>query len=309
MATIFHETHHSYYQYPSKDPFGPNTDADKVSKIQGYAHKWRTKDSPLTTGILVTVVIDHFSDHNIGGIGMFIMNESKELQLKVLVGLKKYTKDPSSKDSTLFSHSYGYLGDVEDGNGKIIRLDVNALEMTRDVNVYKMKHYKKKLEDNESIELFPPVKEGDTEKEKIKVWKSVFIPFILMRLVLDKDLSPWNAFLLLEATITAGKIICCEGILGFIPVAGTMPVANGTPFVSRDTSGPSAGISVNRPLIKITRVKVMESDLKGTRKSMTRSDPMLKQLANTVTTFTDIHLQRDAANEEKTSCIRGVQEN
>ena len=97
-----------------------------------------------------------------------------------------------------------------------------------------------------------------------------------MRLVLDKDISPRNAFLLLEATITDGKLICCEGILDFIRVAGTMPKATGTPLVVRDTAGPPAGISVSRPLIKFMRVKVLERDLEGTRKSTTRSDPMLK---------------------------------
>ena len=139
----------------------------------------------------------------------------------------------------------------------------------------------------------------DAQKETIKVRKSVFIPFVLMRLVLDKDLSPRDTFLLLEATITAGKLTCCQDILDFIRVAGTLPTATGIPLVARDTAGPPAGISVNRALIKFLRIKVLERDLEGTRKSSIRSDPMLKQLANAVTTFTDIHLQRDAANEAK----------
>ena len=84
-----------------------------------------------------------------------------------------------------------------------------------------------------------------------------------MWLTLDKDLSPQNVFLLLEATITAGKLTCCEGILDFIRVAGTMPTASGTPLVSKDTAGPPAGISVSRPLIKFMRVKVLERDLVG----------------------------------------------
>ena len=148
----------------------------------------------------------------------------------------------------LFSNSYGYLGDVNNGCGEIIKFDFDALEMTQDVNVYKLKHYKKKLEEDTSIELFPPVQNGDAEKETIKVQKTVFIPFVLMRLVLDKDLSPQNAFLLLEATITAGKLICCEGILDFIYVAGIMLIVNQIPLVSRDTAGPPTGISVDRPL-------------------------------------------------------------
>ena len=82
-----------------------------------------------------------------------------------------------------------------------------------------------------------------------------------MQLVLGKDLLPRDAFLLLDSTIAAGKLTCCEGILDFIFVAGTMPVANQAPAVSRDAAGPPTGISVNRTLQKFIQKKVLERDL------------------------------------------------
>lgn len=82
----------------------------------------------------------------------------------------------------------------------------------------------------------PSRKDNDSERETIKVQKSVIAPYCycLMGLVLDKNLTPRDAFLLLGAIITAGSFTCCEGILDFIPVTGTLPSVGSKPAVALD---------------------------------------------------------------------------
>ena len=81
------------------------------------------------------------------------------------------------------------------------------LEMTSDVNVFKENYHKKKLEDNPNFIILGPVKGDDAQTETISVQQSVYIPYCLMPLVLDEDLNPRQAFLLLYDTIIASTLI------------------------------------------------------------------------------------------------------
>lgn len=107
---------------------------------------------------------------------MFVMDAAGEPKLKMCVGLKKYTKDPSSVDSLLFGHSYFYVGDVEEGFGEITRFDWDCLLPTIKVNAYKVKHYRMKLEEDSSIGIFEPPNEDDAQVETIRVKNAVFSP-------------------------------------------------------------------------------------------------------------------------------------
>lgn len=173
---------------------------------------------------------------------------------------------------------------MEEGFREIAKFDWDCLLPTMEVNVYKVKHYRKKLKEDSSIELFDPPKEDDAQVETIRVQNAVFFPFCLMKLALNKDLSPWEVFLLLEATIDTGKLACCEGILDFCQVAGTLAIAGSMkPVVARDTSGTLASVSVDLPLQWFMRKKVIGRDLIGIIPLTTKSDSLLKELTNSVT--------------------------
>ena len=115
------------------------------------------------------------------------------LQLKSFVGLKKYTNDPSSMSLTLFGHHLGFVGDVKDGTGEINKFDWACLVPLIEVNVFKEKYYKTKIEENQTIVILPPVKDNDTQQETISVRNVMYNPFCLVPLVLDKDLNPQEA--------------------------------------------------------------------------------------------------------------------
>ena len=65
----------------------------------------------------------------------------------MFVGLKKYTSDPSSIFLTLFGHHFEFISDVKGGTGQINKFDWDCLEPSIEVNVFKEKHHKNKLED------------------------------------------------------------------------------------------------------------------------------------------------------------------
>lgn len=110
---------------------------------------------PLTLDELEVIVSDYFENHNVGGIGVFVLNRNSKPQLKLIVGLKKYTCDPPSVYKLLFGHSYAFLEDVDEVFVEIIKYNFDVLNFASEVNVnehvYKVKYYKKKLEDDEKI--------------------------------------------------------------------------------------------------------------------------------------------------------------
>ena len=206
MSDIKHKTCSTLFQDMNSDPLGKNEDPGKAEKIAKYCTHWRTIDGPPTPVELKEIIINHLANHTPSGIVVWVAGANGIPVMKAIVGLKKYTSDPSCMSSTLFGHYYGILGDVEDGGGEIIKFDFDVLELPPQVNVYKEKHHKMKLEDDPSIILMPPVKDDDAQRETICTRNAVFVPFCLMQYVLDKDLNPREAFLLLHDIIKAAKL-------------------------------------------------------------------------------------------------------
>ena len=169
LTKIEHKSYASLYKDISLDPMGMNDDPAKVKRLTKYLHPWRTTDGAISEAALQQIVLDQFANHNIGEIGVFVTQESETPVLKVLIGVKKYTCNPSSPSSKLFGHHYTYVGDVDKGNGEINKVDWDILRMTSEVNVFKEKHHKTKLEDNPDSIILPPVKEDDAQTETISV--------------------------------------------------------------------------------------------------------------------------------------------
>ena len=103
---ILHRMFTSLYQDANSDPFRMNNDKAKFGKIAKYICPWRTNKALPSQEELKLTMSDNFSDHNIGANTLFVKNASGEPILKLCVGRKKYTKDPSSVDFLLWGHSY-----------------------------------------------------------------------------------------------------------------------------------------------------------------------------------------------------------
>ena len=154
-----HTNYDSLYQDHTLDPMDLNDAPGKTDRLAAAYHGWRSKDVPLSLPDWREMVSDAFADHNIGGVGVFVVQDSGEIALKILMGIKKYNSDPSNPSSKLLKHHFAFVGDVEGGNGKITKVDWAMGEMTSDVNVYKENHHKKKLEDNPKAEIMGPIKD------------------------------------------------------------------------------------------------------------------------------------------------------
>ena len=309
LTQIDHKTYESYYMDHTLDPYGLNTDPEKTNRLDAAYPPWRTKDVPLTAPALKEVVSDQFADHNVGGVGVFVVQDSGTMVLKVLVGIKKYNSDPSNPFSKLLKHHFAFLGGVDGGIGEIVKVDWAMGDMTNDVNVYKERHHKKKLEDNPTDNALGPVKDDDAQVETLRVRKSVYLPFCLMALVLDQDLTPRQAFLLLFDFIHANSLSCCQSVLDFCRVAGTMAKdGDALPVVARDTAGKITAVSINRPLIRFMKEKVAYRDLKGLRPGKVNESPIALQLSAAVTALTNVTIKADQRNEDKRAEAKELKE-
>ena len=67
--------------------------------------------------------------------------------------------------------------------------------------------------------------------------------------------------------------------------------------MARDTAGNITAVSIDRPLKQFMRKKGLKRDLKGLIQGTAQTDPIIRELTNTVTAFTDAHIATDAANE------------
>jgi hypothetical protein len=297
MSVVEHKTYTSLFSDATCDPFGAG--ASRTRSILRYSHAWRTDNNPHTVAELEPLVYDYFADHPIGGIGVFIVDGNAVLRLKVLVGLKKYSRNPRSMDSVLYNLAFAYVGDVEEGMGEMIQFDTDCLDTTAEINVFKIATYKSKLVADPSLELFPPVDDADAQNETLKVRKSAFIPYCLMQYVLDKDLTPREAFLLLHPLIeNAGMVDACSTLLDWLRVAGTMPSPSTVPLVGLDV--PGKAVRIERPLLKFIREQVLLRDLEGMRpKASATTDPLARQMERAVTTLTEAHLRTEEANERR----------
>ena len=137
-------------------------------------------------GELKQIVSDHLAEYNVRGIGVLVAGPRGMMQLRVFVGLKKYTSDSSSTSSTLFGNHFGFLGDVDDGTSEINKFEWACLASSNKVNLFKEKHHKAKFEENLTTVILPPVKDDDAQRETISVYNTIYILFCLMSLVLDK---------------------------------------------------------------------------------------------------------------------------
>ena len=128
----------------------------------------------------------------------------------------------------------------------------------------------------------PPVKDDDAQRETICTRNSMFVPFCLMQYVLDKDLNPCEAFLLLYDIIKTAKLTGCKGLPDFYRVGGTLATGATVPSLARATAGNITAMSVSRPLIRFIKTKVLQRDLKGLIPDTTKIDPVARQMSNAV---------------------------
>jgi ABC-type transporter Mla MlaB component len=305
-----HTNYSQLYADASKNPFGMG-EGRKIG-MGHYINEWRSGNAPLDLMALTTSVLDQFTDHPVGGIGIFVTDNNNDLRLQVLLGLRKYTRNPSDLHSILFNQSFVYVNDVMEGIGSIVGFDSSMLEVTADINVHTLNHHRTLLNDDEALELIGPIADNAVQSETIKTRKAMYIPYELVHYMLGKNLSPRQAFMVLFPVMeAAGLLTVCKPLVDFLRVAGTLPTGGTTPpLVAHDKAG--RAIIAEIGLMLFMKIQVLLRDLEGLKPMPITTDPVIRQLTAAVDTMTQNQLKRDEANErallakDKKKSIRDV---
>ena len=289
-----HTNYSQLYADASKNPFGAGE--GRKEGMGHYINEWRSGNAPLDTATLTTNVLDQFTDHPVGGIGIFVTDAHNDVRLQVLLGLRKYTRNPSDLNSILFNQSFVYVNDVMEGIGSLVGFDASMLDLTADVNVHTVAHHKTLLDGDEALELIGPVADNAVQLETIKTRKAMFIPYELVHYVLGKNLSPRQAFMILMPIMeTSGLLTVCKSLVDFLRVAGTLPAGGTAPLVAHDKAG--RAIIAEIGLMLFMKNQVLLRDLKGLVPKTATTDPVILQLTAAVDSMTQNQLKRDEANE------------
>jgi len=156
------------------------------------------------------------------------------------------------------------------------------LDFASGVNVYKMQHYKNKLEDDGNNEPFPMVKDEDTQKETRKSRKFAFVSFILFdrsRVSQKSDFlcgipSVGTSYHCHESNMLCGRLL---DSLGFYSCGCKMPTTCSTPAISlegRSTCECGSSTEVmNEEQSNVAR------ELERMHPTTASSDPMVRELA------------------------------
>ena len=135
------------------------------------------------------------------------------------------------------------FGFVDDNDGEDIELapiDVEIFNVTKEVNMCTVAHHKSTLEKSPDLEILSVRLDTEAMTEANATRNCMFFPFGMVPLVLDKCLTPRQAFLVLHAHITtAGLLNECTNLLDFLRVSATTPTLSTEPLNTVDQLGTS----------------------------------------------------------------------
>jgi len=287
-------TYMEHFCNPAANPFGQGADQRRVL-IPVY-HNWRAADAPPSATTLFNKVVDNFEGLPVGGIGIFVRDPDGTDRLRILHGLRRYV-GVFGTASPLAGNIFGYLDDITQGVGEIVQLTEALFGLTGTINVCTVAHHKRTLEADENIHQVPARGNDEAQTEAIRARISGFIPFDFMPLLLGKNFTARQAFLVIEAHLASnGFAVECAPLLDFLRVASTKN-STGVILNSLMEPGPNFRLEVNLTLDMMA--KVLHRDLPALRVVAPRLDPATAALTAAVQTLTDQHLRTDAANAKR----------
>ena len=277
------------------NPFGDG--ADRVGPLQRIYHAWRSAAGPPNEADLLELTLNNFDDMNIGAIGVFVKDTDGDLRLRLIHGLKKYPGDIRT-NSPLVNQVFGYLDDVDEGVAEVVAFDTDVLALTGEVNVCTVAHHKAVLVADATIEIVTARADGDPQTDTIKARKSAFIPFDMVPLVIEKNLSPRQAFLVLHPYMeAAGTLAVSTPLVDFLRVAGTFHTGGAGPLNGHDEPGKNTRIA--KGLTRYMKKKVLFRDLPSLQPAVGQNDPTIAALTGAVNTMANTQLRADAQNERR----------
>ena len=197
----------TYKEYFSNDSNNPYTD-DRKEGYKATASFWRTTGSTVpTANQLRTQTVLEFTTAPIGAVGVFVggTEDTPGGVLKLIQGMATYTGQPG-KSSPEKGKPFAFVGDTMGQDIQSILMPEEMFEETQETTIpgthETFTQLRKADEDSALIGPFKGAKAAGM-KTKQTTRYSMYIPFELVPLVWNKDLSPMEAYDILYPAIQA----------------------------------------------------------------------------------------------------------
>eukprot|EP00536_Pseudo-nitzschia_multiseries_P013046 jgi/Psemu1/33950/gm1.33950_g len=172
---------------------------------------------------LLPLLLDIFNVHAIGGLGIFQEDAAAVNRLRVIHGLRQYP-GTITQPSVNFSHSFGYINDVEGQECELVQVDAALLSKAAASRVYLLAHHEATISQHPDREYVPAIPEGTAHTEMLQADKVCFLPFEIVPLVLCRGLTPKQAFQILHPHILQQELAdVCKPLLDTLRAVGTQP--------------------------------------------------------------------------------------
>ena len=135
------------------------------------------------------------------------------------------------------------------------------LEINDEVNVNNLEHMLNRLESDDCIDLFPYIPDDAVQSETVQIRSCafVFVSYKFLPFILDKNLPPQDAFIILYNAIKLTDIVPQHThLLDLLRVTCTFPEGRNIPVITRHK--PGIPTILNTQLICWMKTKVLYQD-------------------------------------------------
>jgi hypothetical protein len=226
------------FRDPATNPLG-TTYTDLWAAYRVIYSQYRMEDSPPTVKELEQEILTNFLEP-IEALGIMVADsESKTGHLKITHGYARYSSRAGHANIDRGA-TFCFKGEVDGTDASTVAFDRDQLGMTPYVNVPLMPDRHQTLLAGEPTKtMVGPFEADATKVHTIRTRGAMFIPFELVALLLDKDLTAREAFLVVYPLLEDNDLVDdCRPLVEFLQVASTQPTAgNSRPVTLQDRLG------------------------------------------------------------------------
>jgi hypothetical protein len=226
------------FRDPAANPLGI-TDTDLWDAYRVIYLQYRVEDSPTTVKELEQEILTDFLEP-IGALGIMVADsESKTVHLKITHGYARYSSRAGHANIDRGA-TFCFEGEVDGTDASTVAFYRDQLGMTPYINVPRMPDRHQTLLTGEPTKTMVGLFEADaTNVHTVRTRGAMFIPFELVALLLDKDLTAKEAFLVVYPLLEDNDLVnACRPLVEFLQVASTQPTTgNSRPDTLQDRLG------------------------------------------------------------------------
>ena len=204
MTMTSHKTYYELFRDSAAGPIAANDIVAVNTKIYEQFTSAEKSDFELLD------FIHQLFEDCIGGLAMILLDSDGVHRVHLIHGIRCFLPGitgllhPSPHQHSTF----GYLDDVEEGgDATLIKLNSDLLAFTEDVRVRSQEQHKDALTASTNNNPLPALGDLAPQTKVIKVRKLMFVPFPVMRVLLEKNFSPRQAFLAIYTFLESNNVL------------------------------------------------------------------------------------------------------